>query len=50
MYRFHPQWRYICELIRDKKIGELTYMHAFTYFNDDPANVRNQDNLGGGAL
>ena len=51
MYRFHPQWRYICELIRDKKIGELTHIHAtFTYFNDDPANVRNQDNLGGGAL
>ena len=23
-------------------------MHAiFTYFNNDPANVRNQDNLGG---
>ena len=27
------------------------YIHAtFTYFNNDPANVRNQDNLGGGAL
>ena len=26
-------------------------MHAtFTYFNDDPANVRNQDNLGGALL
>lgn len=51
MYRFHPQWRYIHELIRDKKIGKITHIHAiFTYFNDDPADVRNQDNLGGGAL
>ena len=51
MYRFHPQWRYVCECIRDKKIGELTHVHAiFTYYNDDPKNVRNQDDLGGGGL
>ncbi len=51
MYRFHPQWRYICELIRDQIIGEVTHVHSiFTYFNDDPQNVRNQDDLGGGGL
>ena len=51
MYRFHPQWRYIGECIRDKKIGDLTHVHAiFTYFNNDPGNVRNQADLGGGGL
>jgi predicted dehydrogenase len=51
MYRFHPQWRYICALIRDQIIGEITHLHSiFTYFNDDPQNVRNQDDLGGGGL
>tara|TARA_B100000575_G_C23143622_1_gene666654 strand:- start:9973 stop:10500 length:528 start_codon:yes stop_codon:yes gene_type:complete len=51
MYRFHPQWRFVCEFIRNKKIGELTHMHAiYTYFNDDPENIRNQDKLGGGGL
>ena len=51
MYRFHPQWRYICELIGDQIIGEVTHVHSiFTYFNDDPQNVRNQDGLGGGGL
>jgi predicted dehydrogenase len=51
MYRFHPQWRYICALIRDQIIGEVTHVHSiFTYFNDDPQNVRNQDDLGGGGL
>ena len=51
MYRFHPQWRYICALIRDQIIGEITHVHSiFTYFNDDPQNVRNQDDLGGGGL
>mgnify|MGYP001368302875 FL=1 len=51
MYRFHPQWCYICEIIRDQIIGEVTHVHSiFTYFNDDPQNIRNQDDLGGGSL
>ncbi len=51
MYRFHPQWAGIRELIDDGRIGELrTTQTFFGYFNDDPANVRHHPEWGGGAL
>ena len=51
MVRFHPQWLAVREELRSGVIGELRYVHVpFSYFNDDPANIRNMADIGGGAL
>src|SRR4051812_2012484 len=51
MYRFHPQWLTARQLVREGRIGELrTIDTQFSYFNDDPLNIRNQPGIGGGAL
>ena len=51
MYRFHPQWQTAKKLVKDGAIGELkTIQTFFSYFNVDPANVRNQADIGGGGL
>lgn len=51
MYRRHPQWQRAIELVRNDGIGTLRTVNAvFSYFNDDPANVRNQSDIGGGGV
>ncbi len=51
MYRFHPQWRTVKDLIARGAIGELrTIQSVFAYANLDPANIRNQVEHGGGGL
>ncbi|MET3927960.1 Gfo/Idh/MocA family oxidoreductase [Devosia sp. 2618] len=51
MVRFHPQWLRAREIIRSGELGEVRAINAvFTYFNDDPANVRNQADIGGGGI
>ncbi len=51
MVRHHPQWRRTREMVRDGSIGRLRAIQcAFSYFNDDPANIRNSLETGGGAL
>jgi predicted dehydrogenase len=51
MVRTHPQWLQARALVRDGRIGGLRGMlGAFSYFNDDPANIRNDPAIGGGAL
>lgn len=51
MYRFHPQWIRVRELIETGVLGKVTAVQAaFTYFNRDPGNVRNQAGIGGGGL
>lgn len=51
MYRHHPQWQQARELAQSGQIGEVKAMHVLiSFFNDDPANTRNQANIGGGAL
>ncbi|MDB6179295.1 Gfo/Idh/MocA family oxidoreductase [Paracoccus sp. Z330] len=51
MTRHHPQWLRAHELLRAGRIGRLTGVQAlFSYCNDDPANVRNQKDIGGGGL
>ncbi len=51
MYRHHPQWQLAKRLVDDGKIGEpRTIQSFFSYFNDDPKNIRNQAEIGGGAL
>jgi len=51
MVRTHPQWLRTRALIDEGRIGELrAVMGCFSYFNVDPANIRNQVECGGGAL
>ena len=51
MVRFHPQWLRALELVREGRIGRLRVVQMlFCYFNDDPANIRNIADAGGGAL
>lgn len=51
MVVYHPQWAKVRELIAGGEIGQLKRVQgAFTYFNVDPGNMRNQLSLGGGAL
>lgn len=51
MVTYHPQWRKVRELIGNGAIGRLRHVQgAFSYFNADPANMRNQPQLGGGGL
>ena len=50
MYRFHPSWQAVRRLVAED-IGRLRAVHTrFSYFNDDPANIRNRPECGGGAL
>jgi predicted dehydrogenase len=51
MVRHHPQWLAARDVVRSGEIGELRAVNVlFSYFNDDPANVRNQADIGGGGL
>ncbi|QDV53608.1 Gfo/Idh/MocA family protein [Gimesia fumaroli] len=51
MYRHHPQWQRAKNLVQEGKIGTLrTIQSFFSYFNDDPQNIRNQSDIGGGGL
>lgn len=51
MYRFHPQWVETKKLVAEGGIGPLrTIQSFFSYYNTDPANVRNKPDLGGGGM
>jgi predicted dehydrogenase len=51
MYRFHPQWRRVRELVAVGEIGAVRAVHTlFSYSNTDPANIRNILAAGGGAI
>jgi predicted dehydrogenase len=51
MYRFHPQWQQARQMVIDKKIGELrTIQSFFSYYLDDPNNIRNIADVGGGGM
>ncbi len=51
MVRVHPQWLLARELIQEGRIGSLRSVNiTFSYHNRDPNNVRNQADIGGGAL
>ncbi|HEX6336112.1 MAG TPA: Gfo/Idh/MocA family oxidoreductase [Jiangellaceae bacterium] len=51
MYRLHPQWVKVRELVSAGLIGELRAINAvFAYHNVDPSNIRNVAEYGGGAL
>ena len=51
MYRHHPSWVAVRELVAEGRIGRLVAVQSwFSYYNDDPANIRNILEFGGGAL
>ncbi len=51
MYRFHPQWLHVHDLIRTGAIGSVRGVQStFFYNNQDPANIRNRTETAGGAL
>jgi predicted dehydrogenase len=51
MYRLHPSWLAVRDLVASGRIGRLqTIQSWFSYYNDDPTNIRNIRSAGGGAL
>ena len=51
MVRYHPQWQRAREIVRSGELGRVQLVRvAFFYFNDDPQNVRNLADIGGGGL
>jgi predicted dehydrogenase len=51
MYRLHPSWVAVRELVATGRIGKLVAVQSwFSYFDDDPENIRNIREVGGGAL
>jgi predicted dehydrogenase len=51
MAKTHPQWLRTKELADAGELGELRLViGAFSYFNRNPENIRNQADWGGGAL
>ena len=51
MYRLHPSWVAVRDLVASGRIGRLVAVDSwFSYFNDDPTNIRNIAAFGGGAL
>lgn len=51
MYRFHPQWKKVKELVESGIIGDVKSIQTnFSYYNVDPDNIRNKPEVFGGAL
>jgi predicted dehydrogenase len=51
MYRLHPTWESVRAAVASGRIGDLKAVQSwFSYFNDDPTNIRNIAASGGGAL
>ncbi|MGV8937797.1 MAG: Gfo/Idh/MocA family protein [Allorhizobium sp.] len=51
MVTYAPVWRKVRSLLSEGAIGRLRHVQGvFTYFNRDPANMRNIPALGGGGL
>jgi predicted dehydrogenase len=51
MYRHHPQMLKARELISLRTIGRLRHVQTmFSYYNDDPNDIRNKHDIGGGGL
>lgn len=51
MYRHHPRWKHAREIVRSGGVGKLRTVHSFfSYFNDNPEDIRNTSAAGGGGL
>jgi predicted dehydrogenase len=50
MYRHHPTWVEAMRLVESGAVGTVQAVQSFfSYFNDDPSNIRNRVENGGGA-
>ncbi len=51
MYKYHPQWVRVKEMITNGAIGQLkTIQSSFSFFDDDPKSIVNNKEFGGGSL
>ncbi len=51
MIRHHPQWLRAREIVRSGELGELRAIRSvFSYFLDDPQDVRSKPEMGGGGI
>ncbi|WP_196257843.1 Gfo/Idh/MocA family protein [Pelagibacterium limicola] len=51
MVRFHGQWLRAREIARSGELGDVRAIRGvFSYYNDDPNNVRNMADIGGGGV
>ncbi|MBS57101.1 MAG: NAD-binding protein [Rickettsiales bacterium] len=51
MVRYHPQWNWIKNLISKGEIGKVKSISTvFSFYNNDPKNIRNVRNYGGGSI
>ncbi|MEJ8308236.1 Gfo/Idh/MocA family protein [Agrobacterium larrymoorei] len=51
MVRHHPQWKKARAMIAEGRLGDVRAIQTiFAYYLDDPKNVRNQADIGGGGL
>ena len=51
MVKTHPQWEKTRELVQSGELGKIKLIQGcFSYFNDDPTNIRNIAAYGGGAM
>ena len=51
MYRFHPQWVKVKELLAEGAIGKLkSIQSSFSFFEDSPDSIVNNKEMGGGSL
>ncbi len=51
MYRHHPSWVAVAGIVASGRIGRVLAVQSwFSYYNDDPTNIRNINEYGGGAL
>ena len=51
MLRYHQQWKWLKKYITNKSIGDVNSISTnFSFFNDNPKNIRNIKKYGGGSL
>ena len=51
MYRFHPQWAGLRQIVGSGELGKIVFVQVqFTFNNKDPKNIRNIRETGGGAI
>jgi len=51
MYKFHPMWQHVKDIVRTNQIGKVTNINvSFFYNNPSKNNIRNIKDYGGGAM
>jgi len=51
MYRHHPQWLWVRQMLSEGCLGEVQAVHSiFSFYDDNPASILHRAEWGGGAL